>query len=1021
MRTNAVLLAVFTALIATTQAQKLPGLPETNGLTPKSVTIYVNTLASPDNINNGNTESLGVALANGGNVIVGWEDDAEDSSLTPLQDIEAVWTMYDSAGVSITPLTNITSLANAAAGEISSKFLSYFRADKSPTFGGVSWGPKIKANLFGDGVGMGSIAFLLGEEVAEFKSYDDENSGDFPAVQLVTNNGKPAGTLAGVTAAYATANASSIRIGDWDYLSNSNVVIVGESRQASDLVNLYGGTVEATHVIFRIVDQSNKVVKAETLVSETPDKAEMWHGSGVTKDGFAIRFSTVVGATVRMFDNQGNPTSTNLDIGKLTGFAIAGSGGRGDGTGFHGNGKDAYVYVSSGVDATDSIAKVWVTVLSTNGTVRYSKSVADDLDLVSVGRADAAIDTNGEVIVVFDAKYDAANQILVMGRRFDAAGKPMGGTFYVSELEIPDAATQAATGPRVAWRNGQVAVAWQSKNDPNTVDPSGSAWNVVALRLFSTFSVGSIEAAGLTRIVPDKAILAPKIAALGNWEPYASVLGNSVFLIEADTFAEGFEAPSPEGKQRNVVALQPVDGKAGTVVEGFYADDGKPFKGPINASRQNGNPGRVAGDTRPGAVNYMVGAEASPHTISPEFASDNRWSLGFDRLVDGRYGTVQAYKLDLTTLAPAPLSKAIDSGFGRLTSGVASQNQISRFGGDIVCLDNGNFASVVEDRSRAIVTDSDCIVATIFAPNGSVVKDSFVVTKGDIWANVAPFAGGFAVRAKPADGTNTRFIYFYDNAGTLLGQLDQVDTGVSFDPGRGDGTRIFGHINSPFVYLAGRAVNTTIVKVAAFDSRTQKFVAVADVNEGAFTGDFDRAIGAVDALNRLTVSWVSKPVGYTNQQVAARVFAFDGTAKKFTPLTSSFFPFVNVATNTIRTLQMSVAMTTRQICVAAKGEINLQNKPELGADSPTEVNFYTVISHPKPLNDPTTPVAGSQGPTLSATKSGNNIIISWDASAAGFTLESKASLSDAAWTTVGTQNPATQAIGTGAKYFRLRK
>ena len=61
-----------------------PGKPEDNGLAAKTATFYINT---PDTINNGNTESLGVAIANNGNVLVGWEDDGE-----ALTDLEAVWT-----------------------------------------------------------------------------------------------------------------------------------------------------------------------------------------------------------------------------------------------------------------------------------------------------------------------------------------------------------------------------------------------------------------------------------------------------------------------------------------------------------------------------------------------------------------------------------------------------------------------------------------------------------------------------------------------------------------------------------------------------------------------------------------------------------------------------------------------------------------------------------------------------------------------------------------------------------------
>jgi hypothetical protein len=221
--------------------------------------------------------------------------------------------------------------------------------------------------------------------------------------------------------------------------------------------------------------------------------------------------------------------------------------------------------------------------------------------------------------------------------------------------------------------------------------------------------------------------------------------------------------------------------------------------------------------------------------------------------------------------------------------------------------------------------------------------------------------------------------------------------------------------------MAGRAANTQVVKVVAFDSQTRKFVAIADVNEGAFTGNFDRANGAVDALNRLTVSWVSQPAGYAKQQVAARVIRFDGA--KFTPLTTSFFPFINAATNDIRSLQMSVAMTTRQICVAAKGEINYANKPELGPDSPTEVNFYTVFTHPNPADDPTPPVGG-QSPTLTVTKGANNTItIAWAPATAGYKLYSKPSLSAPTWTLVGTgtQNPATVTVGTGNQFFQVRQ
>ncbi|MBI2925802.1 MAG: CHRD domain-containing protein, partial [Verrucomicrobia bacterium] len=474
-----------------------------------------------------------------------------------------------------------------------------------------------------------------------------------------------------------------------------------------------------------------------------------------------------------------------------------------------------------------------------------------------------------------------------------------------------------------------------------------------------TFKPGSIESVGLTRIVADTPIINQGLDKLGNWEPYISVLGNSTFLLEGNAFALGADNLPDGVNQRFVVLFQPAAGGAPQLGEAFFADDGTPFRGQINLSRQNGNPGRVAGDKRPGAVNFMTGAEASPHGITEFQSEPNRWNLGFDRLADGRYGTVQTFKLDVATLAQTALSKAQDSANGRLTSGdPQGNNQITRFGGELAALDNGNFVSVVEDRSRVLRADGNCATATIFAPDGSVVTESWKVADGDLWSNVAAYKGGFAVRVGGV-------LYFYNNAGELQGTADQnTATGSSFDRGRGDGVRIAGHINSPYVFLAGKLTTENLVRVVAWDSRDRSYVGAGDVSEGAFTGGFDRANLAVDALNRVVVSWVSQPAGYEAQQVAARVLVLNEATKTITALTKSFLPFINEApTGGIRTLQMSVAVTTKQVCIAAKGEINLENKPQNGpVINPltglpqSELNFYTVFTHPDPKDDPTPPV-----------------------------------------------------------------
>ena len=803
--------------------------------------------------------------------------------------------------------------------------------------------------------------------------------------------------------------------GDMVGLDNGNFVVV-----ANDYTGFLGGNVASAATVAMILRPDGSVLKDTWLV----DPREIWANVAAYKGGFCAR----VQDKFYFYDNAGTLTASNTVASSGVGFDT----GRGDGTRIGSDIRSHYVYLAGPVVPPEGGKACGLGIWDARtGAFVTNVVVSSDLDasVASVDRVGVAVDASERVCVAFagvpDTTAATAFQLQIIARVMKFDGKnvtymtPSFFPFMNADTNVDNVLGFKTTNPSVAMTSDHICIAAKSlinsQNDP-TMGPDTSAETTVYTVIPTPFLPGSIESVGLTRVVADTPIVKTTANALGNWEPYSSVLGASTFLVEGNTFADD----GTDLNQRAVVALQPVAGGAMKLGEGFYADNGQPFKGQINLSRQNGNPGRVAGDTRPGAVNFMVGLEASPHGIT-EFQGDNRWNLGFDRLSDGRYGTIQIYKLDTATLVQTPLCKAQDSAYGRLTAGTAAGNQVSRFGGDMVCLDNGNFVSVVEDRSRVIVTDSDCVVATIFAPDGSIVKDSWVVVNGDIWSNVAPCKGGFAVRAKPADGSATRLIYFYDNAGTLKGSVDQATSGASFDAGRGDGTRIFGHINSPFVYLTGKVTDAPNVKVVAFDSRTQAFAGITDVNEGAFTGGFDRAFGAVDALDRLTVSWVSQPAGYVKQQVAARILKFDGTTKAFIPLTKSFFPFVNNATNDIRTLQMSVAMTTKQICVAAKGEINYSNKPELGPDSPTEVNFYTVFTHPAPAEDPTTPAGGQVSAKLSVAVSGSNVVISWNAAATGYTLESKSNLSDASWTTVGTANPSTVAIGTGSKFFRLRK
>lgn len=972
------LIALSIAL--STIAQDKPGKPQDNGLIPRSDTFYVNL---PSTINNNKTESLGVSIARNGNVIIGWEDDGEG-----LKDLAAVWTLFDSSGKWITPDTQIKAADGATA---TARFLSFFRADGSAIPGNTSWGPKIKANLFGDGIGMGATSYGLGAEVPEFAAINLEPSGDagdFPGVQLLTNDGKPVAILTGLSDADADS-PGDVRIGDWDYLSNGNVVIVGESRQRDDLVSRWKGAAPGNHAVYRIVDATGKEVRALGLVSETADPSEIWHGVGVTKNGFAVRFAQGGRTKVRLFDNSGNPLGPNIDIGTLTGKEPTAAGGRGDGTGFHGNGNDAYVLVSSAPNEA-SVPKVWLTVLNADGTLRYSRVANDDIEASNTERVDAAIDAAGRVVVVFGDTSAAGGPRVIQARVFDAKGQPIGKSLVVSEKETVETATAESRRPRVAMRDGLVAIVWESLNNPQVTE------RLVAARLFNlaTPLPSDLASAKLTRIVPDKTIFETSNANLNNWEPFASVIGNSVFVVEANTFAEN----SAE-HQRYAVAFQPVTGGAPKIGDAFFGDDGQPFRGQVNASRQNGNPGRVAGDKRPGAVNFIAGGEASPHVVAA-FQSDNRWKTGVVRADDARYVTAQIHTLDLSSLSQKPLSKVFDPIHGRLTAGEsATTPEVGRFGGELVGLDNGNFLIVADDRSN-LHAPARSATAVIVAPDGKIVKETFVIAQGEIWSNVAAYRGGFAARVGGV-------IYFFDNDGNLKGQVGQGDdmpAGVAFDGGRGDGTRLAAHINSPYVFLAGTTrqtvdatpepINYEVVRIAAWDSRTQKLVAVGNVSELSaarggtdnvdFNGDFDRVNLAADALDRVAVAFEVKPTPEWEQmQTAMRVLAFDGAAKSFTALTPSFFAFVNHGQTGFRTFRPSVAMTTKEILVAAKGEINSKNDPALAPDTLPQTTFYTVFSHPDPKPDTTrglmrglpaedgTMVAGYQDDFAGATRDPN--------------------------------------------------
>ena len=159
----------------------------------------------------------------------------------------------------------------------------------------------------------------------------------------------------------------------------------------------------------------------------------------------------------------------------------------------------------------------------------------------------------------------------------------------------------------------------------------------------------------------------------------------------------------------------------------------------------------------------------------------------------------------------------------------------------------------------------------------------------------------------------------------------------------------------------------------------------------------------------------------TQQQVAVRILQLNPTTKTLSYLTGSFYPFVNFGTNNITTFRPSVAVTTRQICVAAKGSVNSQNNPALGPDSLPQTTFYAVINHPNPADDPTPPVGGAVK-IDKISIAGGKIQIEWQGTA---TLQSSTKMPAAAtdWSdlTGATSPTSLTPPASGNIYYRLKQ
>ena len=552
---------------------------------------------------------------------------------------------------------------------------------------------------------------------------------------------------------------------------------------------------------------------------------------------------------------------------------------------------------------------------------------------------------------------------------------------------------------------------------------------------------GKAESVGLTHVVPDAPcwydavnnyvtngpiILAnqPPAVTLGNWEPFISSLGDSTFLIEFNTYADDGTFLN----QNNAVAKQPAAGGPAKVGYCYYADDGTPFKGAINFSRQQGNPGKVAGDLRYGANNFITECEVSIGQI-PSFQTVSRWSNNNIYAGTDRYAAEQIFTLDPVTLAQTPVAKAWEYVYGPYVGAMGPANnapQCSRTGGRPNFLDNGNIVVMIDDKTAIASTAGEVTTFAIIQPDGTIVKGPTLAKEQDIFDNMCAVKGGFVIRVHNS-------LLFYNNSGSLTYSNDvNVSSGMNFGGspdagGRGDAIRINGDIRSHYVFLAGTSGGGggTLgipMGVAAWDARTGQFAGGSIVSDGnPATIKCDRAGLAADALDRVCVAYAyqadSTVFGY---QVVARVAQFDGV--NFNWFSHSFYPFVNHDQDPANVLGFAtsnpyVAMNTRQICIAAKGTINNANNVAAGPNTPNEQTVYTVISNPAPVPAPR--------PTVSITRpDSSHVTLTWNVEDGLFTVQTKASPTSGTWTALTAGNvapPVTVQIGAGPSLIRLAR
>ncbi|RJP27110.1 MAG: hypothetical protein C4527_13830 [Candidatus Omnitrophota bacterium] len=436
--------------------------------------------------------------------------------------------------------------------------------------------------------------------------------------------------------------------------------------------------------------------------------------------------------------------------------------------------------------------------------------------------------------------------------------------------------------------------------------------------------------AGVTVLIPDTILFGADVDMGKYWEPFTDVFGDGTLAFVAGAYPQG----QTSGMNMKVAFFN-VDG---SIEEywGFYGDAGSPFIGGLNEARKDGNPPRIATDRRPGGTRYAVGIESTPYLYS-EFESDGRWDKQFVYTAN-QIAAVQLF--NKTPNGPVPITKVIDPVYGQGNIAGVQNNQM-RFGGDMRFLSDGNLIVVVEDRNKGVVPGGNAAVGTLFnGETGAVIKGPFNAAGDDqpheIWSNMAPFDGGFAVRTQ---GIMT----LYNNAAEVQHVVVQSDWTTVKDTGRGDGTRICSTITSDFVYILGNDDIGDMV-LSRINAKTAQADTQIVVNEEElwFNGTFGRGDCAIDEKGNICVAYVFNDG--VQDQVVARIFG-----SNLEPAGPTFYAFTVHDRYDAASImgyvskEVNVSMNNQRIIIGANGVTLDPNKNAITA---AEQAFAVVLENP---------------------------------------------------------------------------